>query len=209
MNKVCYTFIFGDYDDLKEPTVVSDGWRYVCFSDRPRESKVWEVIELDLPLDNSRSARLCLTMPFKFIEYDIAVSVGGQIEINYDLNLLPIGKFIALEHPHRNCVYQEAEACIRLGKDDEYKITKQALRYKSEGYPIGNGMIATGITIRLNNQEVNDFCKDWFYEILLESFRDQLSFNYVAWKRNFKYITLPFSLLYKEFTLHSHKHKKK
>jgi hypothetical protein len=33
--KAVYTFIFGDYDDLKSPTIMTPGWDYICFTDDP------------------------------------------------------------------------------------------------------------------------------------------------------------------------------
>ena len=43
--RVVYTFIFGgDYDELKTPAVLSDGWGYVCFTDNSELSPdVWDV----------------------------------------------------------------------------------------------------------------------------------------------------------------------
>ena len=42
--KVLYTFIFGDYDDLKTPSVSTEGGDYVCFTDNPRlRSEFWDV----------------------------------------------------------------------------------------------------------------------------------------------------------------------
>ena len=39
---IVYTVITNDYDTLRDPRVVTPGWRYVCFSDQPIESDVWE-----------------------------------------------------------------------------------------------------------------------------------------------------------------------
>ena len=32
-NGLCYTVLSGDYDTLKKPTVITPGWKYVCFTD--------------------------------------------------------------------------------------------------------------------------------------------------------------------------------
>jgi hypothetical protein len=206
MKKVCFTFIFGDYDDLKEPSIISEGWEYICFSDRPRKSKTWRIIEVkkdDLP--NPRKARLVLTCPFLFIDYDIALSVGGQIQVRCDLNKYIDNEFTVLKHPDRDCVYQEAEACIKRKKDDRNTILKQIEKYRKLKYPKNHGMIATGLIIRKNTNEINNFCLDWYEELSKHSFRDQLSFNFIAWKKGFEYKTLPFDLLYSDFELNKHK----
>jgi hypothetical protein len=69
----------------------------------------------------------------------------------------------------------------------------QIKKYKSENYPINNGMVQTGIMIRKHNEqrciEVMELWKD---ELVKHSHRDQLSFNYALWKTNnnktFKYL---------------------
>ena len=33
MRKVAYTYIIGNYDSLKEPSVITEGWDYICFTD--------------------------------------------------------------------------------------------------------------------------------------------------------------------------------
>lgn len=208
MKKVCLTFIFGNYDDLKEPTIISKDWQYICISDRPRNSKTWEVKQVQIKdLSDSRKARLVLTCPFLFIDYDILLSVGGQIQVKCDLNKYLDTGFTALKHPHRDCVYQEAVACIKRKKDSADLISKQISKYRREGYPEHAGMIATGVLIRENTKEINEFCREWYEELSQNSFRDQLSFNFIAWKTGFQYKTLPFEILETDFKLHTHKNK--
>ena len=48
--KVIYTAIFGDYDTLKEPLVITPGWKYICYTDQDFESKVWEIKKVKLVL---------------------------------------------------------------------------------------------------------------------------------------------------------------
>ena len=58
--KVVYTAIIGNYDELKEPKVISEGFDYVCFTDDVKlKSKVWKIIVVDNPqrLDNTRLSR--------------------------------------------------------------------------------------------------------------------------------------------------------
>jgi len=33
MKKVVFTFIINGYDTLKDPTIVTPGWDYLCYSD--------------------------------------------------------------------------------------------------------------------------------------------------------------------------------
>ena len=73
-------------------------------------------------------------------------------------------------------------------KDNPHVIKKQLDKYATLGYPAQNGLI-TGMVIlrRHNEQDCIDTMEDWWTEIKYGSKRDQLSFNYVAWKNNLKF----------------------
>ncbi len=93
----------------------------------------------------------------------------------------------------RHCAYEEARELIISAekgkqKDDPEIIKKQMIRYREEGYPENNSLIQGAFLIRKHNdQEVVKVMKDWWGEIINYSRRDQLCFNYVAWKNNFKF----------------------
>jgi hypothetical protein len=107
----------------------------------------------------------------------------------------------------RNCLYDEATHIIQIGeqnfklspargmlafKDDPRKINMQMTRYQSAGYPSNNGLITGMIIVRRHNQlDCIETMEDWWTEISYYSKRDQLSFNYCAWKNDlhFNYIS--------------------
>jgi len=65
--------------------------------------------------------------------------------------------------------------------------------YKSDGYPVANGLVATRLMIRNHRSEkVEEFMNSWWNELNLKSKRDQLSFNFVLWKH-------PLSMAYLDF----------
>jgi len=208
MKKVCVTMIFGDYDDLKEPTVVNEDWKYICISDRHHKSKVWKTkIFKDDKLTNKLKTGYVITQLHKLVDYDIACLVGGQIQINTDLN-----KYIdfdcdfkTMNHPTRDCVYDEAFACIMLDKDDPKRIAQTMTKYSKAGLPKNAGMIQTGVTFRRNTKEFNRFLESWWFAIISGSHRDQLSFNFVNWVLPIKYETMDSKLMRKEFKIHQHK----
>ncbi len=192
MKNIFYTAIIGKYDKLKEPKVVSEGFDYVCFTDNiTLKSPIWEIVLVSNPqgLDNSRLARkIKILCNFFLKEYDLSIWIDGSISINCDLNIfLDVnyhGEDIVLHtHPVRSCVYEEAEACIALDKDDPEIINKQMEGYKSEGYPAANGLVNTGLMIRNHrSKKVKEFMNSWWNEVYSKSKRDQLSFNFVLWK---------------------------
>jgi len=53
---ICYTVLSGDYDNLKNPKVVTPGWKYVCFTDQDNvKSDIWEIRDLPTKYEESLS----------------------------------------------------------------------------------------------------------------------------------------------------------
>ena len=64
-------------------------------------------------------------------------------------------------------------------------------RYISEGYPKNNGLTTNPIIVRNHNDSVViKTMEDWWNEIKHNSKRDQLSFDYIAWKNEFNFVYL-------------------
>ena len=53
--KVVYTCISGNYDTLKDPTVVTPGWEYICFTDQKVISNVWTIRPLPKEIVEDKS----------------------------------------------------------------------------------------------------------------------------------------------------------
>lgn len=194
--KVAYTFIIGSYDNLKTPLVISEGWDYICFTDNPKlKSDVWDVRLTprkgdDLRLEDKKFAMKHMILSHQYLAgYDLSLSVGGQIQINCDLNefirdyfnedddmMIPI-------HPDRDCIYDEGEACKKYRKDDPARLDAQMKRYREEGYPPHNGLYETGIIgMKHDRPNLKAMCELWWGEVKRESQRDQMSLNYAIWK---------------------------
>ena len=96
-----------------------------------------------------------------------------------------------------DCIYEEAENLLRLHsigrhKDDPELIKKQVSGYKKEGYPKHNGLAVTQVLIRKHMEyDVIETMERWWNEIKNNSRRDQLSFNYAAWKTGLEFSYLP------------------
>lgn len=91
-------------------------------------------------------------------------------------------------HMQRGCVYEEAEACIKLEKDDPRLINKLMARYRREGYPVRNGLAETTAVLRRHTPAMNGFNELWWDELRNNSVRDQLSFDYLSWKTKMPYV---------------------
>ena len=193
MRKIIYTAIFGNYDNLRPPKVENPGWEHICYTDNPNlyyEHKfeevrdVWDVRVVDSKefgaVKTARNIKICPPM-----DYDICIWVDGCFEIKTDLDKFVEtyhnGVFTLSDHG-RNCIYREGEVCAHIKKDSEEVINAQMQRYRKEGYPEANGMVATGMMVRNNRKDVQELCDFWWSEVLKGSKRDQLSFNYALWK---------------------------
>lgn len=185
---VIYTAIFGKYDELKEPRRVTPGWRYLCFTDQPFKSNVWQIVGCseNASANQQASARYLKLNPHAVLgEHLRSIWVDGSFQINVNLNhwftrCKPPMTFI--EHPIRKCVYKEAEAVIKNCRNGIDGVTEQIMRYEKEGLPAYSGLIQSGILMRWNIPEVREFCQQWWEETIKSSMRDQISFAYVHWK---------------------------
>lgn len=191
--KVIYTCITGNYDRLIEPSVITPGFDYICFTDNDDlKSKTWKIkkIPLDkLPnkLNNVKIQRWVKINPHILLnDYELSIWVDANIEINGNLdkyintiNDTPNKSVYIPKHPQRNCIYEEAKICEILKKDTHENISKQIKFYEYKHYPKNYGLVQSNIIIRKHNDE---YCKKlmklWWDEINKFSHRDQLSFNY-------------------------------
>lgn len=213
-----YTAIFGNKDDLHAIKHQSNTIDYYCFTDNPGLTDQNYRIIVSTPLfeDPVRSAKVYKILPHVFLHhYEYTIWVDGCVDIiEEDMESL-ISKALAknnisfFPHPNRDCIYEEAQACIQLKKDNSSVIQNQMDHYRSEGYPEHNGLIAGTVILRRNNScDVISMNNAWWAEIAKHSKRDQLSFNFVAWKLGYRYSTLDQELYENEyFDVNFHNHK--
>lgn len=184
--KILYTSIINGYDALTD-YVVPQGWRAICFTDRKIESRTWEVVKIDYREKIYREIKIC---PHRFLPYhDQSVWVDGNITpvVNLDEFVKDKNGYWLMEHPDRRCIYKEAAAVVNQKKDGWKVVAEQMQQYFKYGYPFFNGLSATGVLLRDNTQEHQEFGEQWWREVRDHSVRDQLSFNYVAWKTGLAY----------------------
>lgn len=207
---VAYTCVTGDYDSLKQPLVVSKDIDYICFTDDICiDGGIWKIKSIPNELkglSKVKQQRVIKICPHRYLkEYAISIWIDGNIMIQndllkfisqYDLQKCP---FYVRVHPCRKCIYEEAKACIKLGKDTIQHIEKQVETYKKEGYPKNIGMAETCIILRKHNDIKCQLLDNlWASELMKHSHRDQLSFNYACWKMHF----MP-GVLVNEFKVHN------
>lgn len=207
---VIYSAICGPVDDPERLMLCGQppkaNLQCVLFTDQlpkgqyTRQGLLWLVRPLYWRHFNPRrSARFHKLNPTIILpKHDVSIWIDGAMRIKpgVDLTELPqsldfSSGILTFKHPDRTCIYQELEACLRLRKDYPETMKKQIERYRSEGYPPYHGLVETSLLIREDKPSVRKFNSAWWAEIEAGSLRDQLSFNYTAWKLQQPYGLIP------------------
>jgi len=206
---VIYTAVFGDKAKLITPTFISREVDYLCFTDNPNlRSEIWN-IKYQIPISENpaRSAKVYKILPQQYFpEYEYSIWVDSNVVIKSELlkllKYLDRGKtFAAFSHresiPSIDCIYCEANYLLKLIKEGQATFNKDAIekqiaRLNKENYPEHTGLIAGMVLVRKHNDSsCIKIMENWWSEIENGSSRDELSFNYLAWKYNFPFTYIP------------------
>jgi len=202
---IVYTVIFDDYDSLKEPRYVDPNCKYICYSNTPKESDVWEYKYADLK--SVKDQRRLKILGYQDFDDNVSLYIDASIEIKASVNTFAeqwYEDLTMLQHRGRDCIYQEAKAVVDMAKDSSMTVQVQMMNYKRQNFPEHEGMIQSGMIIRRRNKQLDTFCNLWWREVSRFSKRDQLSFNYVAWKLGKDYGVVPYSMFQQCFQLYGH-----
>jgi hypothetical protein len=198
---VVYTAITNGYDELKP---VQENWRneadFVAFLDEPQPANGWEIRQIHRRFkDPCRNAKIHKLLPHKYFPTALySLWVDGSVLIKSSLPLrLWVEQYLSeydlavFKHGQRNCAYQEALACIRGRVDYSEVIDTQMEKYFNDDFPLNHGLAECTVLFRRHTKKMRQFNEMWWNEVKMHSRRDQLSFNYVAYKLGFKYAHLP------------------
>lgn len=188
--KYIYTVITGDKDELNENINIR-GAKAVCFTDNPKlTSEVWEIRLLPQRIfqDVRRDSRIPKMLPHIFFpDAEYSLYLDGNI-----ISKVPIQRLIdewlvdadiaVFKHSTRNCLYDEAQECIRLELDKQDVIEKHAARYKAENFPVQKGLYQCGVILRKHTPKIKRLNEAWFSQYCTGCKRDQVSFPYVIEK---------------------------
>lgn len=204
--RVVYTVLVGDYEHILEQDCPnSSGIDFICFTDnKDLTSSSWKIVKIDtLKLDPPRESRRYKILPHLYLsDYEESIYIDNKVKLLQDPEFifdtyLPNSSydFVCFKHPRRDCLYAEAERVIILDYDDERRVREQIAAYKRAGYPEGNGLISGCFLLRRHGAtKVRQCMEEWFENVLGYSKRDQISFNFVAWRQNLQFTTLPLGL---------------
>ena len=191
-----YTCITGNYDKFIEPCCFDNAvFDYYLISDnKPNDLSVFQWIDSKTVIpdeirNHARRNRYVKILGNElFSEYCYSVYIDGNMCIIRDVSkfVQKIGKYGIALYTHssnKDCIYAEGMDCIEQKKDSADVIYNQMQKYRREGLPKHYGLFACGLIVRENNNPmVKTIMREWWREVYMYSYRDQLSFTYVLWK---------------------------
>ncbi len=178
---------------------VDPTWDYILFTDSPSAIEQgsighWQVREIPFKeLDNARNSRYPkINAHLALGEYRYSLYVDGNLNIkSSDLferveQKIAEGVLISIpSHPHRCCIYDEAEMVIASGVASAESVKSAIDFLRSEGYPEQRGLYENCIIFREHNDpKVKAAMELWWSTLRDYSRRDQLSFGYAAWRND-------------------------
>lgn len=187
-----YTTIIGKYDSLREPFQPDENIHYVCFTDdKTLCSETWDIRyidrEYDEPILESRKYKM---FPHLFIDTEYSLYVDAHVQftkspLDYMNQYFTRGNILLIPHFDRDCIYDEADACVYCKKDTEERMATQKNAYSEDNCPKHAGLFVGGIIGRKHfENEVIEFNKEWWKHFEKYSRRDQISLGYLIWKNN-------------------------
>jgi hypothetical protein len=185
-----YTALYGGYDQLVTPVPQDVDVDWICFTDDPSVAiDGWTVIvrpgEVDDPRLASKWAKCVphLALPEHrwtiWVDANMAVDAAGFVR--EALSHVDQHGIAVFRHPQRDCIYDEAEACLRLPRCRTMPVLEQVASYRASGYPAHAGLYACGTIARdAEVAAVRRLGARWWEECQRWTARDQLSFPFVA-----------------------------
>lgn len=206
-NIIVYTTLLGDYERLiEQPVAKQSKVRFVAITDNPHlVSETWEtfIYPQGFKHDANRESRRAKISPHLFFpDVDISIYIDNSVQLKmipeqivHDL-LDKKTDFVCFKHPWRTCLYEEALEVLKSDMDTYDRVLEQINHYRKDEYPQQNGLIAGFFLLRKhNNDNTKKVMTQWFEHVLRYSRRDQLSFNYVAWKNSFEFCAIDSELI--------------
>jgi len=174
-----YTSVTGDKDTLMEDQC-TEGANFVAFTDK--RSECWDVRK---PYghfkDNRRNSRIAKILPHLFFSSKYSIYLDGNITLKVPAQKL-IDEFLkdkdiaVFRHVGRDCVYDEAQACMALGKGDRHELAEQVRDYAKLGHKEHAGLCECGVIIRRHTPRITELNEKWWAQYCRYSDRDQMSF---------------------------------
>lgn len=193
MDLVVYTSLIGPGWTLHDPTVMKKGVEYIAFTDQPNlRSDRWSVRKVRTEGDPRIQSRQIKAMPHVLFPH---ADASLWLDSKFLLRVTPLAMaehwletwdMVALRHPDRDTIEDEAIAIAQLGKASREEMAAQIDAYRKGGYQKQRAITSTGVCLRRHSKVVNHFGELWWHEIRDRCCRDQMSVDYCAWRAGLK-----------------------
>jgi hypothetical protein len=168
------------------------GVEYVAFTEA--KSDCWKIRK---PCDKFKepvmNAKIHKILSHKYCDNPYIMWIDGNIKLKKDprelVKLMGDNDFAFFKHPGRDCLFDEADFCVQLGKGNRFEIAEQIKEYAKMNFPANAGMCEMTVFIRKNTPKANEVFERWWAEICRYSERDQISFPVVFRGQN--WATIP------------------
>jgi len=197
--KIIYSALVGPYDSIPKHIVKYPEWEYILFTDQITDKfyNGWQIkpLQKNIKGDPSRTNRWHKLNPHLLFEdclCSIYIDCNIVIKTNFiykrAIELIEQNVDIAtVRHPFRNCIYQEAKACLKENRDSKENVKKNIEYLKGKKYPKKNGLFENNLFFRNHTKDkLIQFNERWWELVSSMSGRDQLSMCYVLWELDLK-----------------------
>ena len=182
--KVIYTCLTAGYDRLEQPAAVDPSWDYVCFTDTEGQDGVWQLrkIPFDSPDPVARSRYPKILADKVLPEYEYSVYMDANICITEkefyriaDQLVADEITFAQVEHPDRDCVFEELRYCYLKDKIDTRTAFRLHRKWTAEELPRHAGLYENNLIFRSHNiTEARALDEAWWKGWVCGVPRDQL-----------------------------------
>ena len=190
-----YSAIYNNYDDLLAFPEQDIDCQFILFTDRPyysaqRKMNIYHSEEFDQVSDNLK-ARYIKTHShiLDWVKDWLSLWIDGNTIIKSPSTVRKIvenykERILCFKHFERENVLEEMERLQSLEKFswEKDKIEIQKKRYIADWYKFDNGLSCSGVMLRDNSRQTEEFNEMRRKEISENSVRDQVSMHYCAWK---------------------------
>lgn len=188
-----YTAVFGGYDYVPVPRGLRQGDPdYFCFTDQPASiPRGWNVIEAQPPVSDAGMANRYLKLfPHRYLQaYDTSLYIDANVALRTDPRNL-VGRYLARaplaipRHALRDCVFDEAAACVEAGKAPAAEVQSLMDTYLAAGVPRHMGLSENFfIARRHHDPRVIELAQALWDALIAGPARDQLHLPYLVWSR--------------------------
>lgn len=192
-----YTCITGGYDRILEPVLKPDNCNFYAVTDFEfSDDSMWTRIDPKeysdrlQGLSNAEENRFFKMHPdILFPEYKYSIYLDGNIELVTDpteyVNRISRHGISFFAHSQRDCIFEEAKACVAMGKDTEEHVSGTMEHFRNDNMPEHYGMAQCSFIVREHNAMLcKELMDEWWKLFLTYAKRDQLSLPYVLYKHN-------------------------